>query len=59
MNFSKCSDNVPMIGHPNNCKLYYDCEEGIETICEKDWVFNPKTAACDKPRNVPECYNKA
>eukprot|EP00094_Tigriopus_californicus_P000286 TCALIF_00276-PA protein Name:"Similar to Endochitinase (Brugia malayi)" AED:0.30 eAED:0.30 QI:0/0/0/0.5/1/1/2/0/700 len=46
--------------HPNSCHLYYVCQNGVtpsEAGCGNNLVFNPQTARCDDPENVPGCEN--
>ena len=48
----------PALPHPDSCRLYYVCLNGItpnEAGCVSGLVFNPDTAKCDDPKNVPGC----
>ncbi|XP_059352211.1 chondroitin proteoglycan-2-like [Daphnia carinata] len=44
---------------PENCSIYYLCrgagEAPLTVPCPNGLVFNPDTALCDYPENVPEC----
>lgn len=48
----------PALPHPDSCRLYYVCLNGVtpnEAGCVSGLVFNPDTAKCDDPKNVPGC----
>ncbi|KAK4875849.1 hypothetical protein RN001_012271 [Aquatica leii] len=63
-----CDIAGPNIADPNDCYLYYKCEEnqnGVELIkktCYPEFMFNPVTSQCEFPEQVevirPQCKTK-
>ncbi|XP_037083462.1 protein obstructor-E-like [Pollicipes pollicipes] len=53
-------DNNPTYIHPDDCRLFYVCLNGVKPMeggCPEGTVFNDATRKCDDPANVEGCEN--
>lgn len=51
------ADFTGLLPHPETCKKFLQCANGVTYImdCGPGTAFNPITAVCDWPYNVPNC----